>query len=132
MVSLLLVFFPFVFFFFLNLSDLLQKHQTLGLDGEVVIDDREESVGFKLKDAQLIGYPWIVVVGKCVLLSFVTSSSSSLALPNFPLFFKNFIYDHLNERSFLGTEKAEFYIRGVEGMKLLGQDELIEAMQRDQ
>lgn len=35
-----------------------------GLEGEVVFDDREESVGFKLKDAQLIGYPWIAVLGK--------------------------------------------------------------------
>ncbi|TPX60512.1 proline---tRNA ligase [Powellomyces hirtus] len=35
---------------------------------EIVIDDREAlSVGFKLKDAALVGYPWVIVVGKSFL-----------------------------------------------------------------
>lgn len=32
---------------------------------EVILDDRTETtLGFKMKDAELIGYPWMIVVGK--------------------------------------------------------------------
>ena len=31
---------------------------------EVVIDDRKERFGFKMKDAELIGYPYTIVIGK--------------------------------------------------------------------
>lgn len=32
---------------------------------DVILDDRDETtLGFKMKDAELIGYPWMVVVGK--------------------------------------------------------------------
>jgi prolyl-tRNA synthetase len=31
---------------------------------EVVIDDRKERFGFKMKDAELIGFPYTVIVGK--------------------------------------------------------------------
>ncbi len=34
------------------------------LEGEVVLDDRHESPGFKMKEAQLLGFPWMVVVGR--------------------------------------------------------------------
>jgi len=45
-------------------SSVGQNRDVPEFKGEVVIDDRDESVGFKLKDALLIGYPQIVVVGK--------------------------------------------------------------------
>ncbi|KAF2152919.1 prolyl-tRNA synthetase [Myriangium duriaei CBS 260.36] len=35
-----------------------------GRGGDVVIDDREKPVGWKFKDADLIGYPVVVVVGR--------------------------------------------------------------------
>jgi len=31
---------------------------------EVIIDDRKERFGFKMKDAELIGFPYTVIVGK--------------------------------------------------------------------
>eukprot|EP00002_Diphylleia_rotans_P027814 TRINITY_DN5593_c0_g1_i6.p1 TRINITY_DN5593_c0_g1~~TRINITY_DN5593_c0_g1_i6.p1 ORF type:complete len:545 (-),score=101.79 TRINITY_DN5593_c0_g1_i6:113-1747(-) len=34
--------------------------------GEVLLDDRDKSPGFKLQDAELIGYPIVVVVGKAL------------------------------------------------------------------
>lgn len=34
----------------------------LEMDMEVVLDDREASPGFKLKDADLIGYPWKIII----------------------------------------------------------------------
>jgi prolyl-tRNA synthetase len=33
-------------------------------DNDVILDDRDVSFGFKMKDAQLVGYPHILVVGK--------------------------------------------------------------------
>ncbi|KAI8050266.1 hypothetical protein BDF22DRAFT_145061 [Syncephalis plumigaleata] len=39
--------------------------QISGLNGDVVLDDRYGlSAGWRLKDADLIGYPWLVVLGK--------------------------------------------------------------------
>jgi prolyl-tRNA synthetase len=39
--------------------------QVSGLNGDVVLDDRHGlSAGWRLKDADLIGYPWLVVLGK--------------------------------------------------------------------
>ncbi|KAJ3277090.1 hypothetical protein HDV01_000142 [Terramyces sp. JEL0728] len=34
---------------------------------DVVLDDRDSSFGFKMKDAQLIGYPYVVVAGQAFL-----------------------------------------------------------------
>ena len=31
---------------------------------EVIIDDRKERFGFKMKDAELIGFPYTLIVGK--------------------------------------------------------------------
>ena len=31
---------------------------------EVMLDDRKERFGFKMKDAELIGFPYTVIVGK--------------------------------------------------------------------
>ena len=39
-------------------SELLEKGQ------DVIIDDRNERIGFKFKDAELIGFPVQIVVGK--------------------------------------------------------------------
>ncbi|RPA85849.1 prolyl-tRNA synthetase [Ascobolus immersus RN42] len=34
------------------------------VDVDVVLDDRQERMGFKLKDAEMIGYPFVVAVGR--------------------------------------------------------------------
>jgi len=40
-------------------------YETLKTEGiEVIIDDRKERFGFKMKDAELIGFPYTVIVGK--------------------------------------------------------------------
>ena len=40
-------------------------YEKLGNDGvEVMLDDRKERFGFKMKDAELIGFPYTVIVGK--------------------------------------------------------------------
>ncbi|CAG8548583.1 5521_t:CDS:2 [Ambispora gerdemannii] len=48
--------------------DLLSTQRTttdLGIAGDdVVIDDRAGSLGYRMKDAELIGYPWNIVLGK--------------------------------------------------------------------
>jgi len=36
----------------------------LGEDVEVILDDRKERFGFKMKDAELIGFPYTVIIGK--------------------------------------------------------------------
>ncbi|MBE5738378.1 MAG: proline--tRNA ligase [Clostridiales bacterium] len=38
--------------------------KVIGSDDEVLLDDRNESFGVKLKDAELIGVPYILIVGK--------------------------------------------------------------------
>lgn len=46
-----------------NVYDIVQK--ALNVKADVILDDRTETtLGFKMKDAELIGYPWMVVVGK--------------------------------------------------------------------
>lgn len=46
-----------------NVYDVVQK--ALNAKADVILDDRTETtLGFKMKDAELIGYPWMVVVGK--------------------------------------------------------------------
>jgi prolyl-tRNA synthetase len=40
--------------------DALQKH---GYQGDVVIDDRRSGFGAKMKDAELVGYPYTVIIG---------------------------------------------------------------------
>lgn len=54
-----------------NLSDALQKQTALDLYGQlkaagvdVLLDDRDERPGVKFKDAELIGIPWRVTLGK--------------------------------------------------------------------
>ena len=52
-----------------NVYDVLQKAMRspscAARSSEVVLDDRSETtLGFKMKDAELIGYPWMIVVGK--------------------------------------------------------------------
>ncbi|OKL60245.1 hypothetical protein UA08_04512 [Talaromyces atroroseus] len=44
-----------------NVYDLLRKHTDTS---DVILDDRAKQVGWKLKDADLIGYPVVVLVGK--------------------------------------------------------------------
>ncbi len=43
-------------------EELYAKLQELGI--EVVLDDRKERFGFKMKDAELIGFPYTVIIGK--------------------------------------------------------------------
>ncbi|KAF8937565.1 hypothetical protein BGZ58_002478 [Dissophora ornata] len=39
--------------------------EALNVKSEVIIDDRKDvTLGFKMKDADLIGYPWLMVIGK--------------------------------------------------------------------
>ncbi|KAG0246652.1 hypothetical protein B0O80DRAFT_421361 [Mortierella sp. GBAus27b] len=46
-----------------NVYDMVQK--SLNSRSEVIIDDRiDATLGYKMKDAELIGYPWMVVIGK--------------------------------------------------------------------
>ncbi|KAF9931150.1 hypothetical protein FBU30_010686 [Linnemannia zychae] len=46
-----------------NVYDIVQK--AFQTKADVILDDRTETtLGFKMKDAELIGYPWMVVVGK--------------------------------------------------------------------
>ncbi|KAI7818323.1 hypothetical protein BC939DRAFT_463243 [Gamsiella multidivaricata] len=46
-----------------DVHDVVQK--ALNAKSEVIIDDRTDTtLGFKMKDAELIGYPWMVVIGK--------------------------------------------------------------------
>ncbi|KUL91223.1 hypothetical protein ZTR_01701 [Talaromyces verruculosus] len=44
-----------------NVYDLLRQHTDTS---DVILDDRTKHVGWKLKDADMIGYPIVVVVGK--------------------------------------------------------------------
>ncbi len=41
---------------------LYEKLQNAGV--EVILDDRKERFGFKMKDAELIGFPYMVIIGK--------------------------------------------------------------------
>ncbi len=42
-----------------------ELYETLSKKGvEVIIDDRKERFGFKMKDAELIGFPYTVIIGK--------------------------------------------------------------------
>jgi prolyl-tRNA synthetase len=43
-------------------EDLYKKLQDAGV--EVMLDDRKERFGFKMKDAELIGFPYTVIIGK--------------------------------------------------------------------
>ena len=43
-------------------EELYKKFQDAGV--EVMLDDRKERFGFKMKDAELIGFPYTVIVGK--------------------------------------------------------------------
>jgi len=36
----------------------------LGENVEVMFDDRKDRFGFKMKDAELIGFPYTVIIGK--------------------------------------------------------------------
>lgn len=41
--------------------------QLTGFGGEVVLDDRGGSFGQRMRDVELIGFPYVVVVGKKIL-----------------------------------------------------------------
>ncbi len=43
-------------------EELYKKLQDVGI--EVILDDRKERFGFKMKDAELIGFPYTVIIGK--------------------------------------------------------------------
>ena len=43
-------------------EELYAKLKSAGV--EVILDDRKERFGFKMKDAELIGFPYTVIVGK--------------------------------------------------------------------
>lgn len=47
-----------------RIYDRLAAHKNGDTTLDVAIDDRKHEIGFKLNDADLIGYPFIVVVGK--------------------------------------------------------------------
>ncbi len=47
----------------LNFSNKLYN-ELINLDKEVIIDDRKERFGFKMKDFELIGFPYALIVGK--------------------------------------------------------------------
>ncbi len=47
----------------LNFSNKLYD-ELINLDKEVIIDDRKERFGFKMKDFELIGFPYALIVGK--------------------------------------------------------------------
>ncbi len=48
-----------------HLSYAEKLYETLGKNGiEVILDDRKERFGFKMSDAELIGFPFTVIVGK--------------------------------------------------------------------
>ncbi|KAG0198494.1 hypothetical protein BGX28_008048 [Mortierella sp. GBA30] len=78
-----------------NVYDVVNKALN-GRSAEVIIDDRTETtLGFKMKDAELIGYPWMVVVGKGFLRTGMvevqhrkTGEKWSLAWPDIHPFFQ--------------------------------------------
>jgi len=41
--------------------------ETNGMEGEIVLEDRNERGGFKLTDADFLGFPYIIVVGKTMI-----------------------------------------------------------------
>jgi prolyl-tRNA synthetase len=43
-------------------EELYEKFRTSKI--EVMLDDRKERFGFKMKDAELIGFPYTVIIGK--------------------------------------------------------------------
>ena len=43
-------------------ENLYKQLQEAGV--EVILDDRKERFGFKMKDAELIGFPYTIIVGK--------------------------------------------------------------------
>jgi len=43
-------------------NELYEKLQSLHV--EVILDDRKERFGFKMKDAELIGFPYTIIIGK--------------------------------------------------------------------
>ena len=45
-------------------NDMYEKLQAAGV--EVVLDDRDERAGVKFKDADLIGFPYQIIVGKSI------------------------------------------------------------------
>ncbi len=47
----------------LNFSNKLYD-ELINLDKEVIIDDRKERFGFKMKDFELIGFPYALIIGK--------------------------------------------------------------------
>jgi prolyl-tRNA synthetase len=46
-----------------SVYDEISKHR-FELDVDAIIDDREKPLGWRLKDADLVGYPFIIVLGK--------------------------------------------------------------------
>ncbi|KAG0003032.1 hypothetical protein BGZ80_003618 [Entomortierella chlamydospora] len=77
-----------------NVYDVVQDG--LNAKSEVTIDDRvDTTLGFKMKDAELIGYPWMVIIGKGFLRtgkvevqSRKTGEKWSLEWPEIHAFFK--------------------------------------------
>ncbi|KAL7956323.1 hypothetical protein V8C34DRAFT_289119 [Trichoderma compactum] len=48
----------------LEFYDALAKHQGTGAGLDIVLDDRKEAFGWKMKDADMTGYPVVIVLGK--------------------------------------------------------------------
>ncbi|KAG9298195.1 hypothetical protein G9A89_002683 [Geosiphon pyriformis] len=46
-----------------QIYDDLTRTRTGELENDVVIDDRDVSFGYRMKDAQLVGYPWCIIIG---------------------------------------------------------------------
>ena len=64
---------------------------------EAVLDDRDERAGFKFKDADLIGFPMKVIVGKSIIEGKVevkdrkTGNSVEVEIGILPEYIKNFL-----------------------------------------
>jgi prolyl-tRNA synthetase len=46
-----------------SVYDVISKHRS-EVNVDAIIDDREKPLGWRLKDADLVGYPFIIVLGK--------------------------------------------------------------------
>jgi prolyl-tRNA synthetase len=50
----------------LEFYDRLTKHESSATGLDVVLDDRKEAFGWKMQDADMTGYPVVIVLGKAL------------------------------------------------------------------
>jgi len=53
-----------------------RKHKS-AFKGEIILDDRKETLKYKLNDAQLIGFPWVIIIGRLLFSAFSFHFSSN-------------------------------------------------------